>query len=127
MLSYRRLLRSFRYARRGLWQVAKEEQNFAIELAVGLWAIILAVGLRFNLVEWMILLLTIGFVLMAELLNSAVERVSDLLKPRLDIYVKEIKDIMAATVFLAAGLSVVVGLLLFLPHLIGLLINIFNK
>lgn len=127
MLSYRRLLRSFRYARHGLQRVAQEEQNFAIELLFGLLAVIVAIWLDFNLLEWSVLLLTIGFVLMAELLNSAVERVSDLLKPRLDIYVKEIKDIMAATVFLAAGLSIIIGLLLFLPHLIGLLIIVFNK
>lgn len=126
MLSCRRLLKSFCYARQGLWRVAKEEQNFAIELVIGSIAILLALSLSFNLVEWMILLLTIGFVLIAELLNSAVERVSDLLKPRLDIYVKEIKDIMAATVFLAAGLSIVVGLLLFWPHLIKILVTIFQ-
>lgn len=126
MLSCRRLWKSFRYARHGLQRVAKEEQNFAIELTIGLGAVILAIILQFSLLEWTILVLTVGFVLMAELLNSAVERVSDLLKPRLDIYVKEIKDIMAATVFLAAGLSVIVGLILFLPHLIERLITIFQ-
>ncbi|NCU44168.1 diacylglycerol kinase family protein [Candidatus Falkowbacteria bacterium] len=126
MLSCRRLLRSFRYARHGLWRVIKEEQNFAIELIVGLSALILAAILQFSLWEWAVLMLVIGFVLVAELLNSAVERVSDLLKPRLDIYVKEIKDIMAATVFVAAGLSVFVGLILFLPHLIEKLITIFQ-
>ncbi len=126
MLSCRRLWKSFRYARYGLQRVAKEEQNFAIELTIGLGAVILAIILQFSLLEWTILVLTVGFVLMAELLNSAVERVSDLLKPRLDIYVKEIKDIMAATVFLAAGLSVIVGLILFLPHLIERLITIFQ-
>lgn len=126
MLSSRRLLKSFRYARHGLWRVAKEEQNFAMELIIGISAIILAILLKFALLEWAILSLTIGFVLIAELLNSAVERISDLLKPRLDIYVKEIKDIMAAAVFLAAGLAIIVGLILFLPHLIEQLITIFQ-
>ena len=124
MLSHRRLFNSFRFARHGLWQVIKEEQNFAIELAIGSGAIILAVIFKFALWEWAILILTIGFVLIIELLNSAVERVSDLLKPRLDIYVKEIKDIMAAAVFLAASLSIIIGLILFLPHLIEQLIII---
>lgn len=126
MLSCRRLWKSFRYARYGLQRVAKEEQNFAIELTIGLSALILAAILQFSLWEWAVLALVIGFVLIAELLNSAVERVSDLLKPRLDIYVKEIKDIMAATVFLSAVLSVIVGLILFLPHLIEGLITIFQ-
>lgn len=126
MLSYHRLVKSFRYAKQGLSRVFREEQNFSVEVLIGSIAVILASYCRFSRLEWMILLLTCGLVLVAELLNSAVERVSDLLKPRLDIYVKEIKDIMAATVFLAASLSVMVGLLLYGPHLIKLIINIFQ-
>jgi diacylglycerol kinase len=117
MLSRRRLWKSFRYAQHGLKRVAHEEQNFAVELFIGLLAVILAILLKFGFIEWAILLLTIGFVLLAELLNSAVERVSDLLKPRLDIGVKEIKDIMAASVFVTAVIAVAVGCLLFVQPL----------
>ncbi|HNW55525.1 MAG TPA: diacylglycerol kinase family protein [bacterium] len=126
MLKIRRLLKSFRYAKQGIVRVFREEQNFTVELTIGLVAIVLAVFLNFNAVKWAILLLTCGLVLVAELLNSAVERVTDLLKPRLDVYVKEIKDIMAAAVFLAAGVSVLVGCCLFLGPLINLFINIFQ-
>ena len=126
MLSGKRLRKSFHYAHRGLRQVIKEEQNFALELSIAIVVIILAALSKFRAVEWAVLVLTICLVLLTEVFNSAMERVSDLLKPRLDIYVKEIKDIMAAAVFLAAGLSVIVGLILFLPHLIKLLITIFQ-
>ena len=126
MLKWRRLVKSFRYAQQGLLKVFHEEQNFAVELLIGLVAISLAVFLEFSLTKWAILLLTCGLVLVAELLNSAIERVTDLLKPRLDVYVKEIKDIMAAAVFLAAGLSIAVGCCLFLPPIIKLFINIFQ-
>lgn len=126
MLSRRRLWKSFRYAQHGLKRVAHEEQNFAVELLIGLIAVILAGLLKFGLIEWAILLLTIGFVLLAELLNSAVERVSDLLKPRLDIGVKEIKDIMAAGVFVTAIIAVTIGFLLFIRPLFNFVYQYFQ-
>jgi diacylglycerol kinase len=58
--------------------------------------------------------------MLMELANSAVERVADILKPRIHDYVKEIKDIMAAAVFLASMSAVVIGLIIFLPYLFRL-------
>lgn len=127
MLSLRRLKKSLKYARQGLSQVIQQEQNFSIELFIALVVVSLAAWLRFSLIKWAILLLTIGLVLLAELFNSVVERISDLLKPRLDLSVKEIKDIMAAAVFLASLLAIIIGLLLFIPSLLDFFIQNFNK
>jgi len=124
MLSGNRLWRSFRYACRGLWRVIGEEQNFALELAIAVGVVLLAALSRFRAVEWAILILTIGLVLLMEVFNSAVERAADLLKPRLDIYVKEIKDIMAGAVLLVAATAVVVGVFLFGPRVIKLFTTI---
>jgi len=124
MLSGKRLKKSFHYAHRGLERVIKEEQNFALELSIAIVIIILAILSKFKAVEWAVLVLTISLVLLTEIFNSAVERVSDLLKPRLDIYVKEIKDIMAGAVFLAASTAVVVGVFLFGPRVIKLFMTI---
>jgi len=124
MLSGKRLKKSFHYAHRGLRRVIKEEQNFALELSIAIVIIILAILSKFKAVEWAVLVLTISLVLLTEIFNSAVERVSDLLKPRLDIYVKEIKDIMAGAVFLAASTAVVVGVFLFGPRVIKLFMTI---
>ena len=124
MLSSQRLRKSFHYAHRGLRRVIKEEQNFALELSIAIGVIILAVLSKFRAIEWAVLVLTIGLVLLTEVFNSAVERVSDLLKPRLDIYVKEIKDIMAGAVFLVASTAVAVGLFLFGPRVIKLFMTI---
>ena len=124
MLSGKRLKKSFHYAHRGLERVIKEEQNFALELSIAIVIIILAILSKFKAVEWAVLVLTISLVLLTEVFNSAVERVSDLLKPRLDIYVKEIKDIMAGAVFLAASTAVVVGIFLFGPRVIKLFMTI---
>ena len=55
-----------------------------------------------------------------ELVNSAVERVTDVLKPRINTYVKEIKDIMAAAVMLSSFTAIIIGLIIFIPYLLNL-------
>ncbi len=66
----------------------------------------------------------LGDVYKRQVFNSAMERVSDLLKPRLNIYIKETKDIMAGAVFLVASTAVVVGIFLFGPRVIKLFMTI---
>lgn len=70
--------------------------------------------------EWSVVFLAVALVLVLELLNSAVERIIDLLKPRLHHYVADIKDITAGMVLVASVGSVMVGLAIFMPHLVEL-------
>ena len=60
----------------------------------------------------------IGLVILMEIVNSAVERVTDVLKPRINGYVKEIKDIMAAAVMLASLVALIIGVIIFWPYFI---------
>ena len=117
MIRAKRLLKSFTYAFRGLGKTLKEEQNLQIQSIAGLVVIILGWYFRIEVEEWLILILVIGLVILMEIINSAIERITDVLKPRLDNYVKEIKDIMAAAVMLASVIAVTVGLIIFLPYL----------
>ena len=73
----------------------------------------------FNLTrgERVILFLVIMEVLVMELLNTVVERVVDILKPRIHPYARLIKDLMASTVLLSAILAIIIGWIIFLPHL----------
>lgn len=117
MIRFSRLLKSFKYAFRGLAKVFKEEQNLRVQSFVGLIA--LAMGFYFKLViwEWCVILIMIMIVILMEIANSAMERVADILKPRIHTYVKEIKDITAAGVMLASFFAVVIGLIVFIPHI----------
>jgi len=90
-----------------------------IQSIAGLVVIILGWYFRIEVEKWLILILVIGLVILMELINSAVERITDVLKPRLDSYVKEIKDIMAAAVMLASVIAIIVGLIIFLPYFIN--------
>jgi diacylglycerol kinase len=111
----------FRAAFSGLWRLVRSERHFQIHLAAATCAIILAAFLDFSRVEWMILILTIGMVLVAEGLNSAIERAIDTTTPSFHPLAKAAKDIAAAAVLIAAIVSILVGLLLYGPKLWALL------
>jgi diacylglycerol kinase len=84
---------------------------------VALLTVTFGLILKINRTEWLFLIFAITLVILMEIVNSAVERVSDVLKPRINTYVMEIKDIMAAAVMLASISAVIIGLIIFLPHL----------
>lgn len=118
MIKVRRLIKSFVYAFRGLFKVIREEQNLRIQIVVSILAVLVGFLLHITLLEWAIIVLIIGLVILMEILNSAVERVSDVLKPRIHTYVKDIKDIMAAAVMVSSIMAVVVGVIIFGPYLV---------
>lgn len=120
MINTKKVIRSFRHAFRGAGQVAKQEQNFRIELIAAAVVIGLMFVFGLSTVERAILSLVIVLVLVLELVNSVFERVADMLKPRYHEYVGDIKDIMAATVLVSAVGSTIIGLLIFLPHIVRL-------
>jgi diacylglycerol kinase len=118
MISFKRLLKSFTYAFRGLAKVFREEQNLRIQSAVAILAFAGGLFLGLSRLEWVALVFASLLVFLMEITNSAVERITDLFKPRINTYVKEIKDIMAAAVMLSSIGAVLVGLLVFGPYLI---------
>lgn len=116
MIRVGRLFKSFGYALKGLFKTFREEQNLRIQSIASLLVVILGIYFNISRSEWLALILVIALVLVAEITNSAVERVTDVLKPRINSYVKEIKDIMAAAVLLSSIAAVIIGLVIFLPY-----------
>jgi len=117
MIKIGRLFKSFTYAFQGLFRVLREEQNLKLQLIAAVLVIALGVYFGISHIEWALLLLAIFLVILMEIINSAIERVSDVLKPRIHSYVKEIKDIMAAAVMMASLLAIIMGVIIFYPHL----------
>lgn len=106
-----------KYAINGLLIILKEERNFKIHLFITCLVIILGIILNLNYIEWLIIIITICIVLLMELINSVVERLIDYLKPELHPKAKTIKDMSAAIVLIAACMSVLVGVTIFLRKL----------
>lgn len=118
MFSLKRLIRSFRYAGRGLIRVFREEQSFRVQTTAGLLVLILALLFHVKIWEAVALLLVIMMVLVLELINSVFERVVDVLKPRMHPYVETVKDIMAAVVLISSVGAILIGFLILGPYVL---------
>ncbi|MBI1908531.1 diacylglycerol kinase [Candidatus Uhrbacteria bacterium] len=113
MISPFRFLRSLRYALRGLVTVARAEHSFRVQLLIGTAAIACAIVLPLATWERILVFLMTAAVLVLEVINSIVERIVDAVHPRLSPMVREVKDMMAGTVFLSSLAAVVVGVMVF--------------
>lgn len=119
--SLRRTLRSFGFAGAGLAYLLQTQPNFRVHLAATVLVLAAALGLGASAAETGVLLLTIGLVLVAEAINTALEAVVDLACPEIHPLAKTAKDVAAAAVLLAAGVAVAVGLIVLGPRLVALL------
>ena len=119
-----RFVRSVFHASRGLLLGFQTEKNFRLQLAAGL--VLLCALWIFPFARWerAILFVVMVLVLVLELLNSSMERVLDLLQPRLNPYAGDVKDLMAGAVLLASIGAFVLAVYLFWPHLLSTLSHV---
>jgi len=111
------LLESFRHAFAGFWYALRTQRNTRIHLSIAAAVVVLGLWLGLVFVEWAVLALAIGFVLVSEMLNTVAETLVDLVSPSYHPKAKIIKDVTAGAVLLGAIISVVVGLLILGPPL----------
>lgn len=109
---------SFKCALVGLKHVLRTQKNAWIHFIATFIVVILAIWLNLSINNWIALLLVIGLVWISEFLNTALEVIVDLASPDRHPLAKVGKDVGAAAVLIAALLSFIIGLLIFLPHLI---------
>jgi len=111
------LVESFNSAIEGFVYVFKSQRNMRLHFAIGLAAILLGVVLNFTYIEFMVLCLTIAFVLFAEMFNTAIEHTIDLIKEEFHPLARIVKDICAGAVLLSASSAIIVGYILFVSRL----------
>ena len=110
-------LKGFIYAWRGIVAGAAG-RNFRVMLTAAVVVIVLGCFLSISLMEWCLVTLAMGLVLSLELLNTAGEKLVDILSPDHDPRYGMVKDILAGAVLVAALVTAIVGALVFLPKLI---------
>ena len=118
----RKFLNSFKYALRGLFVLAKAERNFKIELLFAVFAIALSCVLKLSALEFLFVLLAITLVLLAELFNTAIEKIMDFIHPEKHDAVRDIKDLSAGAVLLAIIFAFIIALFVFVPKLYSALL-----
>lgn len=104
---------SLKIALRGAIEALLQERNLKIQWLVGALVVVFGAWLRLEVWEWSILVLSIGAVLAAELMNTAIESVVDLLHPDLHESARKAKDFAAGGVLVMSFSAAIVGLLIF--------------
>lgn len=96
------------------------ERNFKIQIAIGIGIMIAGIFFKLLPYEWIAILLCFGMVLSLEMLNSAIEKICNFICPDVNDSIKVIKDIAAGAVLIAAFISLLIGMLIFLPKICAL-------
>lgn len=114
----RRIFRSFWFAWQGVLYCLKTQPNMRLHSLAAAAVLMLGWYLEFSPLEKGILVLTVTMVLAAEMVNTAIETVVDLISPGFHPLAKVAKDVAAGAVFIAAAAAALIGWFLFAPKLL---------
>jgi diacylglycerol kinase len=113
----RKVVQSFKWAIKGVRCVWREEKMFRIEILCVGFAIGAGFFVGFNMFEWAVFVVGITMVLSAEITNTAIEDLCNKVEPKPDPFVGKIKDMMAGFVLVVSAGTLIIGMLLFIPHI----------
>ena len=111
------LVNAMRYALNGIIHAFKTERNLRIDYIIGTLVLLCSLFFDFSKTEMICLILTIGFVIFSEMINTTVEYIVDLITDEYNENAKAAKDIAAGGVFISGGISVIVAYFLFVDKL----------
>lgn len=107
---------SFKHALAGLSYMIRTQPNFRIHLVAAVLVLVTAATIKVNRYDWLILFFTIMVVMVAEMINTAIESVTDLLTDKYHVVAKISKDVAAGMVLVCAIFSVIIGVLIIWPY-----------
>ena len=107
--------KSVKYALKGLWMLLKSENSIKLQFCIGIALTFLGFSMNISISEWTAQFLAIGLVMVAEGLNTSVEKIANFIHPEYHEKIGEIKDIAAGAVAIAALISFVIGFLIYVP------------
>ena len=112
---------AFDHAFNGLRNFFWQERNGKIQLFIACTTIAAAFAFKISPMEWVMILLCIGLVLSLEMINSAVEKLCDLVHRDFHPVIKIVKDVSAAGVLWSSIVSTAIGCIIFIPKIVALL------
>lgn len=113
----KKFLKSFGFALEGILKFFLYERNARIQLVVAIIVIILGAAFNISQNEWLVIIFSIAFVLSLEMINSAIEKLCDLVSRDFHPCIKKIKDTTAGAVLVSAFFSLIAGLIIFIPKI----------
>lgn len=117
----KKFIRGFGYAFNGIRVATLTQLNFRVHLVAALLAVFLGFALHIAVNEWLWISLCIAFVLVTELLNTAIEFLTDLVSPQYHELAGKVKDVSAGAVLISALFALITGAIIFLPKLLALI------
>lgn len=112
----KKIINSFKYAFEGIISSFKAERNMKIHIFVMILVILAGYILKITKLEWIICIILFGIVISAELFNTAIETMVDIVMPEKNDKAKLAKDVSAGAVLVVAIASAIVGIMIFLPY-----------
>lgn len=122
---FKKVFNSVGHAFHGITNCFRQEDNCKIHLVFTVAVLVINFILRINSIEWCLTIFAIGFVWSAELFNSAIERTVDLCTPNFHPLAKISKDMSAGAVLVAALMSAIIGLIIYIPKFFNILQALF--
>lgn len=119
--SLKRLKSAFIYAFRGFGKVYKNEDNMKVHVTVATLVIICGFLFKVSVLEWIILIFAIGLVIGAEILNTCIENLVDLVTKEYNKNAENAKDTAAAHTLVLSITAAIIGLIVFIPKLIDII------
>ena len=114
-------LKSFFYAFKGIKYAILTQHNFQIHIVLAIIAVLLGFLLKINSFEWISIIIVIAMVLAAEIINTSIEELVNIVSPDRNKKAGIIKDLAAGAVLLLAIAAFITGVIVFLPKIIQLL------
>ena len=111
-------IQSVKYAAKGFWILITSEKSIITQVIIALIMTIFGFVMQLSATEWMFQIFAIGLVLVAESLNTAIEKMADFIHPEYHKKIGLIKDISAGAAFFAAIFAVIIGLIIYIPKFI---------
>jgi len=117
----KKFLRGFGYAFKGIAYATTTQINFRVELVCALIVASLGFALDISVLEWVCITLCTGLVIAAEMMNTAIEVLTDLVSPEWNEKAGHVKDIASGAVLVMGVFAAIAGAIIFLPKIITLL------
>ena len=115
----KRLINSFKYAIEGFISSFKTERNMKIHVLATIIVILLGIILKISTIEWCFCIISIVMVISAELFNTAIETIVDMISPEKNEKAKLAKDISASAVLAFSIGAAIIGIIIFVPKIIS--------
>lgn len=115
-------IKSLGFAIQGIRKTTETEANFKTHLVMGSLVLVAGGLLSISPLEWITVLLLIAMILSAELMNTAIELLADEVSKNYNNTIKKVKDAMAGAVLVLSIFAAIIGLIIFTPKILNLIV-----